>query len=209
MALIMETLDLEGLHGDDRNVFNEIFNFYYEEIFSFCYNKVDDWHNAEEITLDIFTDLRNKRQNIQDREHLCKLLFTIAAAKVTDQWRDHKRQKIKTSELDDNDHNIPVPLQTNPSLEEVARELDNHILFWGGIALKEMKKLPQQCREVLHMRLIENKKRAEIAEILKISPKTVDSHIAYALKLLKITLLENGYNSLLTILWAVLLLFLK
>jgi RNA polymerase sigma factor (sigma-70 family) len=209
MALIIKNLDLEKLHGDDRNVFNQVFDFYYEDISSFCNYRLDDWHDVEEIIQKIFAELWNKRQSIRNSKHLCKLLYTITKRRVSNYLRNLKRQKIRTNELDDTDHNTPAPLQTNPLFEEIARELYNHDILWGEIALEEMEKLPQQCREVLRMRMINNKKRAEIAKILRINPKTVDAHIAYAKKLLKKTLLEKGYNRPLTILWAVLLFFLK
>jgi len=205
----IENLDLEGLRGGDRTVFNQVFTFYWNDILAFCVCRLDKLQDAEEITLDIFMRLWKKRQTIQSPKHLRKLLYKIAKGKVSNQWRDRGRQKIKTDELGDNDHDIPVSLQTNPSIEDVTRELDSYFLFWGELALKEMEQLPPRCREALRMHLIENKKPAEIAEILKISPDTVDSHVNYALKLLKKTLLKHGYNNPWTILWAVLLFFLK
>jgi RNA polymerase sigma-70 factor (ECF subfamily) len=50
---------------------------------------------------------------------------------------------------------------------------------------KAIARLPEKCREVFVMAYIEEKKNAEIAEMLHISVRTVEAHIFKALKLLR------------------------
>jgi RNA polymerase sigma-70 factor (ECF subfamily) len=56
---------------------------------------------------------------------------------------------------------------------------------------REIAKLPAQCRRVFRMNRFEGLKYREISKLLNISERTVENHIAYALKTLRKKLLKD------------------
>jgi len=56
---------------------------------------------------------------------------------------------------------------------------------------REVAQLPAQCRKVFTMNRFDGLKYREIAELLNISERTVENHIAYALKALRKKLLKD------------------
>ena len=56
---------------------------------------------------------------------------------------------------------------------------------------QEIEKLPNQCKKVFKLNRFEHLKYKEIAVLLEISERTVENHIAYALKNLRKALVDN------------------
>ena len=52
-----------------------------------------------------------------------------------------------------------------------------------------MEKLPDKCREIFSMSYLEERKTVEIADLLNISPRTVEAQLYKALKLLRAVLM--------------------
>lgn len=88
--------------------------------------------------------------------------------------RDHKKYKtdIDISEV----HNLSDIAQHNENIE--AAELEGEI--WSII-----NSLPVKCREIFILNRFEDKKYNEIAELKKISVKTVETQMSKALKSLR------------------------
>ncbi|PUZ30144.1 RNA polymerase sigma-70 factor, ECF subfamily [Chitinophaga costaii] len=59
------------------------------------------------------------------------------------------------------------------------------------LVYKEIEHLPGQCKKVFKMNRFEGMKYREIAAVLQISERTVENHIAYALKVLRKKLLTE------------------
>ena len=51
--------------------------------------------------------------------------------------------------------------------------------------LREIQKLPEKCREIFMMSYMEERKTAEIAKMLEVSPRTVEAQLYKALKTLR------------------------
>ena len=67
---------------------------------------------------------------------------------------------------------------------------------------QEIEKLPTQCKKIFKLNRFEHLKYKEIAVLLRLSERTVENHIANALRVLRKALLDNktikksskGYN---------------
>ena len=116
----------------------------------------------------IFTAVRNKCLNILTREQV-------------------RRNYIETAELD----NRILGLDYYDSHEKqlIGRE---EIQF----VYDEIEKLPEKCREIFKKSYFEEKRNAEIAEILGISIRTVEHQLYLGLKTLRTRLTANGKKDL-------------
>lgn len=105
----------------------------------------------------LFTAVRNRCLNVLTREQV-------------------KRNYIETPELE----NRILGLDYYDSYEkQIVNQEEIQIIY------DEIEKLPEKCRETFKMSYFEEKKNAEIAEILNISIRTVEHHLYLGLKTLK------------------------
>lgn len=92
-----------------------------------------------------------------------------------------KREFGKTTLLEGSAESSQAPSREQPDMEVHF----NHLFLKVSETVAE---LPAQCRKVFLMSRFENKKYHEIADELRISPKTVEVHISKALRYLRQTL---------------------
>lgn len=76
---------------------------------------------------------------------------------------------------------------TEQDVYEKLHESELQVLVY-----KQIEQLPEQCRKVFKMNRFEGLKYREIATMLDISDRTVENHIAHALKVLRKNLLQNN-----------------
>ena len=165
----------------DVQAFELLFKMYYPTLCSFSNKYLINPEEAKDVVQDVFLKLWENRDEIDTKESLKAYLFRITANNSIDRLR---RRKVKTKydeilKLVYLDNYEPSP--HNSLLE---RELSEYI----GLALS---KIPPQCRRVFDLSRIEGLKYNEIAKYLKISIKTVESHMSKALTLIRTEL--RGY----------------
>lgn len=75
---------------------------------------------------------------------------------------------------------------TEQDVFERLHESELQVMVYG-----EIERLPEQCKKVFKMNRFEGLRYREIAEQLQLSERTVENHIAHALKVLRKNLLEE------------------
>ncbi len=144
-------------------------------LFAFANSLVNNADDAEEIVHDVFLSYWNGGlfREIQEDNALKSYLFTSVRNRSLNHIR---KSKVDYSDLPDDD----VYLDSDPTIVET-------------IALKEVQdklnflidKLPSKCRQVFIMSRTYELSHKEIAELLDITPKTVENQISIALKFLR------------------------
>ncbi len=129
---------------------------------------------SEEIALDIFTHIWEKRQTLQIKATFKSFLFAAAKNKAITLYRkEHQRIFIS---LDANESGIPNDSTTQFLMEnDELRSLINEAVL----------KLPEKCRQIYLMAWEENLSYNEIAVQLGLSPKTIENHVGIALHKLR------------------------
>jgi RNA polymerase sigma-70 factor (family 1) len=134
---------------------------------------------AEDIVEDAFISLWNKRSSWSEINSLKSYLFTITRNGSFTWIRKNRRQIARNQEASSiSDSFDPTALETLIYVEMMNEIYD------------AMEKLPGQCKKVFKLHYIEGKKISEIAEELKISVGTVNTHKFRGIHLLQKALLR-------------------
>ncbi len=168
--------------------FKRVFESYYPRLLRFAKEYVGDRHEAENILQNVFLTLWEKRTTLRIDTNLNAYLLTLVKHQCLD-FLKHKRvvgqyainqTTVQQQEMTFNYYAINKFDPEQMDIESLER-----------LAEKAIGELPEQCRKVFELSRYEGLKYKEIAERLGISVKTVETHISYALKTLRITLKDS------------------
>lgn len=158
----------------DKEAFDCIYKKYWDILFDQAFKRVKSKEDAEEIVQELFIYLWINREKI----HVTHTLFSYLSTAVKYRVFNHVRRNIVEEK------HLSSSLNADPKHIETVEE---SILYNDLRAAyeKEVKKLPERCREVYTLRREEDLSFKEIAEKLNISVNTVDKQLAKALKKLR------------------------
>jgi RNA polymerase sigma-70 factor (family 1) len=166
-----------ALKASDERAYTEIYNRYWDKIYTVAVNRLNDKIEAEEVLQDVFFSLW-KRRTALDIQYSLNTYLSVA---VKYQIINHQsRQLRKASQI-----------ATHISMQEPA--IDSTQLWFSEKELQHqltmsINKLPEKCRIVFKMSREEYKTNSQIATELGLSEKTVEAHITRALAILKTSL---------------------
>jgi len=172
--IAIEPKILKELKKGDHAAFQQIFERYSKQLFQFSISYLKSKEAAEDIVQEVFLKIWNNRAEIKTDTSFQSYLFTITLNSV-------RKYFGKLSKLNELKHEILVDLTTQKP--ELDTRGDYQILL---DKLEELiSQMPEKRRRVFILKKIEEKSQKEIAEELNITTKTVEYHIAEAMKFLK------------------------
>jgi RNA polymerase sigma-70 factor (family 1) len=155
----------------DKNAFTQIYNNYRNKIYSIAFDLTESTTVAEEIVQDVFLKIWVKRASLNEVEHFRAYLFTITRNYVfTALKRIARKESIEVSAMQD------APLYYHDTENRV---LNNE---YSRILQAAIERLPEQQRQVYNLIRNEGLKREEAAAALHLSPETVKTHLAQAMR---------------------------
>ena len=162
--------------------FEIVYRYYYPRLVYFARHYLLDVELSRNIVQDVFTELWDKRETLQEDTNLNAWLFTVTKNKSLKNINHQKSQQnycsyIKARQLGVNF----ISLSEFDTNDFVLGELQSRI----NTALE---KLSPACRKIFEMSRYDDKKNREIAEELHLSIKTVEAQISKALRLFKVDL---------------------
>lgn len=163
---------------DDKQAFEKIFKTYFIPLCRFASIYVKDNRAAEELVLDVFTSVWEKRKQINIKLTLKSYLFQATRNRAMNYLRDNGRF-VTISDWS------PIErFEVDESYE--LRELEHLIT-------EAISSLPDRCREIFLISRTEHLSNKEIAEKLNVSVKNIEAQITKALKLIK-SYLGDSYS---------------
>ena len=161
---------LEKLKEGDRKAFTVFFNYYYSGLVVYADHFLHDLEIAEDVVQSVFVRLWENRQLLKSTSIKYYLGNSVKNNCIDLIRKEETRKKFQQR-------------QTN-------REPEYQGEFWAEAELREMieisiNKLPPKCREIFILHRYENLKSKEIAQRLQLSPRTVETQILKASKLLR------------------------
>jgi len=172
-----------------------LFDHHFSDLCNFLLIYLHSKELAEDIALDIFTFVWEKRETLQIKVNFKSFLFTAAKNKAITLYKK-EHQEIFT-QIENVESVIPNDSSSQFTMEN--NELCNLIN-------EAISKLPEKSRQVYLMAWEENMSYNEIAIQLGLSPKTIENHVGIALRKLRESL-QPYYKQL--FMWWISLMFLK
>lgn len=163
---------LEQIARDDQKAFGVLFQLFYKRLLGFAFQYVRTTEVAEEIVSDVFVRLWNKRSELSSIEHPEAYLF-IAVKNGSLNYLE-KYSLYQVVQLPDSERSELVNLD-NPQKELEWKEL----LYKMDEAVST---LPGECQRVFRLSREEGFKTKEVASILNVSPRTVETQLYRAIK---------------------------
>lgn len=172
----METISaekfLKQLEEGNESAFRLLFDTYSRRLFHLAYAYLHSKELAEEAVLDVFTTIWNKRDSLSFVKDMERYLYTSV--------KNQALHYIRRNHVKENDpldlYEIEL-LPENDTPEKTLIDLEYQSLIQDAI-----NSLPPKCKEVFRLVLADKLKNREIADLLDISEKTVNQHIALAYK---------------------------
>lgn len=165
---------ISGLKSGFEKAYEQLFFDYYPQLTVFAKKYVQDIEMAKEIVQTIFIRIFEKRKSIIIETSIKSYLYQS----VRNECLNHIRH-----ENIHNEHIKQYRLQSENNSIEWSDKMDETELEYK--IFQSVEKLPKQCQKIFKMSRIEGKKNKEIAEILQISKRTVETQISRALKVLR------------------------
>jgi RNA polymerase sigma-70 factor (ECF subfamily) len=172
---------LEQISKDDQKAFGVLFKMFYKRLLNFAYQYVHTNEVAEEIVSDVFIRLWSKRTDIVKIENIEAFLFISVKNGALNYLE--KFSLYQVCQIPDN-YQSQLVNQNNPQKELEWKEL----LFKMDEAIST---LPAECQRIFRLSKEEGFKTKEVAEILNISHRTVETQLYRAIK--KIDMLLSRY----------------
>ena len=171
-ATVLYELQQRIAEYDDQVSYKKLFFLFFLPLKSFAFSIVKSREIAEEIVSDILIDIWAKRRGLANIEDLKMYLYVSvrnASLRKLQQGR-----KVAVLSFDELQVEFATPDENAESIL-LSRELSDKI----DTAIEQ---LPQRCKLIFKLAKEDQLKYKEIAALLNISVKTIDSQVAIALK---------------------------
>jgi len=173
----VESLQLM-LEKGNKKAFTDFYIQYFKRLLIESDKYVKDIYVAEEIVQDVFLKIWERSADLTQIQSVKSYLYRSvinASINYVNRQRnlEHHHQKI-------------VDEFTEDQAEQLDEENELIILLFD-----EIEKLPPKCKDIFKMNRFERLKYREIALKLDVSERTVENHIANALKLLREAMLKK------------------
>lgn len=163
---------LQNIKEGNSQSFREAYQEYHAKLYRYVYKYTRSEYLAEETVQLTFIKLWEKRAQLSVDHTLSAQIFRIAKSTLVDLLR--KESLRLTNALPETE---PAHMYTYNQSAEHKNEMAH--------VLNAVETLPHICRKVFKLSRFEGLSHKDIATELSVSPKTVEAHIAKALKHLR------------------------
>ena len=165
----------------NQKVFQKVVFKYSDLLLAFSIGFVHKREVAEEIVSDAFVTLWRQRDHITEINDLKAYLYILVRnASISYLRKTNGRKEISLETLEDY-YTLPL---SGPETDDITEDILNQI----NLAIEQ---LPPKCKMVFTLAKVQGMKYKEISDVLGISVKTINNHIANALVHISQSLEEN------------------
>lgn len=156
----------------DQHAYNELFLRFYPSLKQFAYSIIKSKQLAEEIVSDVFIKIWEKRAELNTISNLKLYLFTSTRNTALNYLKKQKGLENLSGE----EYWVELSsIYFDPEQLLVTSEMIHRI----NLAIKN---LPSRCQMIFKLVKEEGLKYREVAELLHLSPKTVENQMTLALR---------------------------
>lgn len=173
-----ERILVEKSKNRDEEAFGALVTKYRTKVFNLAYSFTRDRETADDLAQEVFIKVYYALDKFQFKSRFGTWLYRIAVNHVKDHLRKHGREKHLSFEALGRE-------PAHPDDEVQKREKAQESTERKRILYESLRTLPKKYQVILTLRDIQGHSYEEIAEILKLSPGTVDSRLHRARKILR------------------------
>ena len=175
---------ISGLRKRDTRTYEVVFKKYYQPLVMFVVRHVGNEDVAKDIVQDIFFKLFESSHSLPDNFQLKSWFYRVARNAAVDYLR-HLQVEDKYKFL---------MAEAMISIPDIERQIDKQVYAKVNLAIES---LPEQCRLIIKLNVLEGKKYQEIAEELGITINTIRTQVSRGYKKLRDILSEEVDSSVL------------
>jgi RNA polymerase sigma-70 factor (ECF subfamily) len=168
-----------AIANGDQKKFRQLMELTSNELLWFAIGFLKNKENAEEVVSDVYVNIWNHRNQIENILNLRSYLFICVRNGCLSHLRKVKNDKFISIDSIGEFHFVQVE---GPDDSDIEKEKIEQIYA-------AIETLPSKCKQAFTLAKINGLKYKEISEILGITEKTVNNHLVLAVK--KITELLN------------------
>ncbi|WP_341837382.1 sigma-70 family RNA polymerase sigma factor [Chitinophaga pollutisoli] len=158
-------------HPNGEAALMQLHSLFFNRIFKLILSLVKQREPAEELASDVFMELWQRREKLSDIRNYEVYLYVIARNKAF----TYLRQQLQLTDPLDQIEDFRLELARSPEDLLISSEMLHRI----HMAINE---LPPKCKLIFQLVKEQSFKYREVAEILNISPKTVEAQMGIAIK---------------------------
>lgn len=165
---------LQKIKDGNQAAFRSFMSVYSKDLYYFALGYVGSREVAEEVVSDVFLEVWNNRPQLAEIKQIKSWLLVMVRNKAISYLR--KEQAGGTVSFDELEEYY-IPSVQSPDDKIISEEEMDEIN-------RAIASLPPKCKEVFMLAKIEKIPYKEISEILNISVKTINIHVAKAMGLI-------------------------
>jgi RNA polymerase sigma-19 factor, ECF subfamily len=181
-AVVLSQLQAQ-IAKNSQSALKELYGLYFSRLLSFSVSYVGTKEVAEELVNDVIVKIWNHRDTITEIGNLETYLFVAVRNCALNYLSSYSNYHIAIEPGDDHARVINL---NDPSRDLEWKEISFHLE-------KAVDTLPDQCRTVFKLIREEGFRYKEVAEILSISPRTVETQLFRAIK--KLDTIVQSYQA--------------
>ncbi|SFV27057.1 RNA polymerase sigma-70 factor [Thermoflavifilum thermophilum] len=169
-------------HDEGEKAYRMIFDYFYDRLLRFAISYISIREEAEEIVLDVFVNVWLHREKLKKIQSPDTYLFISVRNRCLNYFRHSSRSSSYV--VNDSGQAADLTDRSDPQKEIELKQL--HTTLENA-----MNQLPLQSRLVFKLIREEKMTYKEVAEILQISVRTVETHLQRAIQKLRVILREQ------------------
>jgi RNA polymerase sigma-70 factor, ECF subfamily len=159
------------IKAGNRAAFQEFYHQHQNALYSFLRSKGVDSDDADDLIQQAFLIIWEKRDAIDPSRSLRSFLFTTAYNRMLNHFRDKKEGEPEFAyKLESGGQNPHEKAETTEAMKKIQETLEQ---------------MPEKRRGVFELCYLQGLSYKEAAEAMEVSPKTIENHMAIALKELR------------------------
>lgn len=163
----------DRLSRGDLTAFDEIYELYYNRVYSFSFSYLKRKEDAEGVVQDVFETLWLKRSELTEIRNLKGWLFTITFNRVRKIFRNLAIERKNMDQFGQMSSAVDISTEHSLEFNDLFEKAESYI-----------DRLSPRQQSVLLLQVKEGLENDEIASRLKINKRTVDNHLNSARKAL-------------------------
>jgi len=179
---LMQELEWIKRAKEDPRSFEPLYNKYYEQIFRYIYQRMDDKEMAHDITSQVFL---KAMANIQKYEYrgvpFASWLYRIAKSELYQSFRDEKATRTVNVET----------VSLSDMIEEIEEDMSEES---RAVLLKAIAELNEEEVQLIEMRFFEKRSFKEVGDILEITENNAKVKTHRIIQKMKKLFNEIGYE---------------